>query len=96
MLISSHTFGLILSCNPNSLNFTIAYNQIIHQPGKQAALSLEDLFSGKKRERDSMKIVTDCAADLPAEELDSLGITQAPLYIHFPEGEVSALDLTPD
>ena len=43
-----------------------------------------------------MKIVTDCAADLPAEELESLGITQAPLYINFPDGEVSALDLTPD
>ncbi len=43
-----------------------------------------------------MKIVTDCAADLPAEEIESLGITQAPLYINFPDGEVSALDLTPD
>jgi len=43
-----------------------------------------------------MKIVTDCAADLPAEEIEALGITQAPLYIQFPEGEVSALDLTPD
>jgi len=43
-----------------------------------------------------MKIVTDCAADLPAEEIEALGITQAPLYINFPDGEVSALDLTPD
>jgi fatty acid kinase fatty acid binding subunit len=43
-----------------------------------------------------MKIVTDCAADLPAEEIEALGITQAPLYIQFPEGEVSSLDLTPD
>jgi DegV family protein with EDD domain len=43
-----------------------------------------------------MKIVTDCAADLPAEEIEALGITQAQLYIQFPEGEVSALDLTPD
>jgi DegV family protein with EDD domain len=43
-----------------------------------------------------MKIVTDCAADLPAEEIKALGITQAPLYIQFPEGEVSSLDLTPD
>jgi DegV family protein with EDD domain len=43
-----------------------------------------------------MKIVTDCAADLPLAEIEALGITQAPLYIHFPDGEVSALDLTPD
>jgi DegV family protein with EDD domain len=43
-----------------------------------------------------MKIVTDCAADLPAEEIEALGITQAPLFIHFPDGEVSSLDLTPD
>ncbi|MGB8252814.1 MAG: DegV family protein [Anaerolineaceae bacterium] len=43
-----------------------------------------------------MKIVTDCAADLPAEEIEALGITQVPLYIQFPEGEVSSLDLTPD
>ncbi|MCJ7585340.1 MAG: DegV family protein [Anaerolineales bacterium] len=43
-----------------------------------------------------MKIVTDCAADLPAEELEALNITQAPLYIQFPEGEVNSADLTPD
>jgi len=43
-----------------------------------------------------MKIVTDCAADLPAEELKALDITQAPLYIQFPEGEVNSADLTPD
>jgi len=43
-----------------------------------------------------MKIVTDCAADLPADEIEALGIIQAPLYIQFPEGEVSSLDLTPD
>jgi DegV family protein with EDD domain len=43
-----------------------------------------------------MQIVTDCAADLPAEEIEALGITQAPLFIHFPDGEVSSLDLTPD
>jgi DegV family protein with EDD domain len=43
-----------------------------------------------------MKIVTDCAADMTAEELEALEITQAPLYIQFPEGEVSALDITPD
>ena len=43
-----------------------------------------------------MKIVTDCAADMTAEELESLSITQAPLYIHFPEGEVSAVDISAD
>jgi len=43
-----------------------------------------------------MKIVTDCAADLPAEELESLGIIQAPLYIQFPEGEVSSADISAD
>jgi len=43
-----------------------------------------------------MKIVTDCAADMAAEELDRLGITAAPLYIQFPEGEVSSADITPD
>jgi DegV family protein with EDD domain len=43
-----------------------------------------------------MKIVTDCAADMSVEELKELGITQAPLYIQFPEGEVSSLDITAD
>jgi DegV family protein with EDD domain len=44
----------------------------------------------------NMKIVTDCAADLPAEEREALGIIEAPLYIQFPEGEVNSADLTPD
>jgi DegV family protein with EDD domain len=43
-----------------------------------------------------IKIVTDCAADLPNEELESLGIVQAPLYIQFPEGEVNSADITAD
>ena len=43
-----------------------------------------------------MKIVTDCAADLSAEERDELGIIEAPLYIQFPEGEVNATDIAPD
>jgi DegV family protein with EDD domain len=43
-----------------------------------------------------MKIVTDCAADMSAEELDRLGIVQAPLFIQFPEGEVSSLDISAD
>lgn len=43
-----------------------------------------------------MKIVTDCAADMPAEELEQLGITQAPLFIQFPEGEVNSADISAD
>jgi DegV family protein with EDD domain len=43
-----------------------------------------------------MKILTDCAADLPADEAESLGITVAPLFIQFPEGEVNSNDLSPD
>ncbi|HET9911041.1 MAG TPA: DegV family protein [Anaerolineales bacterium] len=43
-----------------------------------------------------MKIVTDCAADMSAEELEELDITQAPLYIQFPEGEVNAIQISAD
>lgn len=43
-----------------------------------------------------MKIVTDCAADMSAEELKELGITQAPLFIQFPEGEVNSADISAD
>jgi DegV family protein with EDD domain len=43
-----------------------------------------------------MKIVTDCGADLTAEESQALDITVAPLYIQFPEGEISSSDITPD
>lgn len=43
-----------------------------------------------------MKIVTDCAADMSAEELRELGITQAPLFIQFPEGEVNSADISAD
>ena len=43
-----------------------------------------------------MKIVTDCAADMSAEELKELGIEQAPFYIQFPEGEVSSADISAD
>ena len=43
-----------------------------------------------------MKIITDCAADLPNEELDSLEIIQAPLYIQFPDGEVNSADISAD
>jgi len=43
-----------------------------------------------------MKIVTDCAADMPSEELERQGITQAPLFIQFPEGEICSSDITAD
>jgi len=43
-----------------------------------------------------MKIVTDCAADLIKEEAEALDIQVAPLYIQFPEGEVSSNEITPD
>jgi DegV family protein with EDD domain len=43
-----------------------------------------------------IKIVTDCAADLSNEELETLGIIQAPLYIQFPEGEVNSADISAD
>ena len=43
-----------------------------------------------------MKIVTDCAADMSAEEMEQLGITQAPLFIQFPEGEVNSADISAD
>jgi len=43
-----------------------------------------------------MKIVTDCAADMTPEELEKLGIIQAPLFIHFPEGEISSADISAD
>jgi DegV family protein with EDD domain len=45
---------------------------------------------------ETMKIVTDCAADMFPQEMLDLGITQAPLFIQFPEGEVSALDISAD
>lgn len=43
-----------------------------------------------------MKIVTDSAADLTPDEIASLGLTVAPLYIRFPDGEVRSSDVTPD
>jgi len=43
-----------------------------------------------------MKIVTDCAADMSAEELEQLDIAQAPLFIQFPEGEVNAIEISAD
>jgi DegV family protein with EDD domain len=43
-----------------------------------------------------MKIVTDCAADMSADELEQLGVVQAPLFIQFPEGEVNSADISAD
>ena len=43
-----------------------------------------------------MKIVTDCAADMQPSEIEELGITEAPLFIQFPEGEVNAKDISAD
>jgi len=43
-----------------------------------------------------MKIVTDCAADMSAEELEQLGVIAAPLFIQFPEGEVNATEISAD
>jgi DegV family protein with EDD domain len=43
-----------------------------------------------------MKIVTDCAADMPAQELAQYEIVQAPLFIQFPEGEINSADISAD
>jgi DegV family protein with EDD domain len=43
-----------------------------------------------------VKIITDCAADIPAEQLKDLDIVQAPLFIQFPEGEVNSADISAD
>ncbi|HEX9333509.1 MAG TPA: DegV family protein, partial [Anaerolineales bacterium] len=43
-----------------------------------------------------MKIVTDCAADMSAEELEKLEVMQAPLFIQFSEGEVNATEISAD
>jgi DegV family protein with EDD domain len=43
-----------------------------------------------------MKIVTDSAADMPAEEAAELGVAVAPLYIQFPEGEINSNELSAD
>ena len=46
------------------------------------------------KESQFMKIVTDCAADIPAEERKNLDIVEAPLFIQFPEGEINSADLS--
>ena len=40
-----------------------------------------------------MKIVTNCAADMPAEERASLDVLEALLYIQFSEGEINSAAL---
>lgn len=43
-----------------------------------------------------MKILTDCAADLTPQEIETLNITIAPLFIQFPDEEVNATQIAPD
>lgn len=43
-----------------------------------------------------MKIITDSAADLTAEDIATYDITVAPLFIQFAEGERRSEDLSPD
>lgn len=43
-----------------------------------------------------VQIVTDRAADMPSSEAGALAIHVAPLFIHFPEGQVDSAELTPD
>lgn len=43
-----------------------------------------------------MHIFTDRAANFPLEEEKSYGLTVAPLYIQFPDGEVETSDILPD
>jgi DegV family protein with EDD domain len=43
-----------------------------------------------------MKIVTDSAVDMPIEELKQYDITQAPLMIQFPEGEINSTEISAD
>lgn len=43
-----------------------------------------------------MHIFTDRAANFPLEEEKSYGLTVAPLYIRFPDGEVETSDILPD
>jgi DegV family protein with EDD domain len=58
---------------------------------------LRQYHAGDRRlEEACMKIVTDCAADMSADELEELGVEQAPLYIQFPEGEVKSTDISAD
>lgn len=43
-----------------------------------------------------MRIVTDSAADMPAAELQTLGVVEVPLTIQFPDGEISSSDISAD
>ena len=57
---------------------------------------LEGQTSATSIRQSVIKIVTDSAGDLPAEEVSEYGIEVAPLSIHFPEGEVKSNEITPD
>ena len=43
-----------------------------------------------------MQIVTDSAADLTVDEVETLGISVAPMIIQFPEGAISSEDISRD
>lgn len=43
-----------------------------------------------------MKIITDCGAEFSSEELQTLGITQAPLFINFPQESINSAEIGPD
>jgi DegV family protein with EDD domain len=43
-----------------------------------------------------MKIITDCGAEFSSEELQMLGITQAPLFINFPQESINSAEIEPD
>ncbi len=43
-----------------------------------------------------MKIVTDCAADIPQNEIEALDLVVAPLFIQFPEGEIDSRKISAD
>lgn len=43
-----------------------------------------------------MKIVTDCAANLSDQDIEEHGISVAPLFINFPEGEVNSAEMDSD
>ncbi len=76
------------------VELTVFTNWHLPYPSEMINLEYNDL--NIQESETTMKIVTDCAADLPSEELESLGIIQAPLYIQFPEGEVNSADISAD
>jgi DegV family protein with EDD domain len=55
-----------------------------------------NLEKPEEGEKSRMRILTDSAADLQAGEKANLEIEVAPLVIQFPDGEVSAEEISPD